>query len=448
MSDIDFQRLAFWSKYFCVRPQAIAFYRELKKNQFLSADELEHLNWAKRRAMLKHAYEQSPFYRAKYASVGMHPNDIKLAEDFAQVPCLTREDLRNSGDQILIPNSMSRFLGSATTGGSTGIPVRVCYDKRMPLEALGWRMLAWWGIEPYTNGAFVWRLRRTTPWSQFLNNLLWWPTVKLKLDAASMTDQSVHGFLKAYNSLKPPLLQGYAGAIHHLATEVEKLHMDVHPPKAIWVTSSPIAKSQRQSIARAFGAPVYDQYGSCEIGWYSAECSQMDGLHVNHDAVHVEFVDQQFRPVPTGELGDIVATDLHNSVFPMIRYINGDRGRALSRKCNCGVTLPLMDRVQGRISDALRLPSGKFLSGEYLTTIFDACPDAVKQFQVRQAKDSSITILFVPDDAYANRSDALESVKASLEAKVQGEVAVSLAEVDKIVHDKGKLRFIVSEIAT
>jgi len=435
----------FWAKYACFRTQAIPFFQELVRNQHLSLDELQHVNWSKRQKILAYAYEHSPFYRTKYLGAGLHPGDIKRPEDFERVPCLTREELRTSGDQILIPDAKSGFLTTATTGGSTGVPVRVVFDKRVPTEAIGWRMMNWWGIEPYMDGAFVWRMLRTTHLGQLLNCALWWPTAKLRMDATSMSEASILDFISRFNALRPPLLQGYTGAIHQVALEITKKRLSVHSPVAIWVTSSPMSGVQRQLIESVFRAPVYDQYGSCEVRWYSAECGERNGLHVNYDTVHIEFVDQESHVVPVGEMGDIVVTDLYNTVFPLIRYINGDRGRALPGRCPCGVTLPLMDQVRGRISDLFRLPSGRVISG--LTTIFDAFPDAVKQFQVRQGLDASITVLCVPNNEYLKLPDVLRKVRSSLEMKVHNEVTVSVKEVEVIAHDRGKLRFVVSEFS-
>jgi phenylacetate-CoA ligase len=447
MTGNDFKRTIFWAKYRCFRRQAIPFYRELVGNQYLSLDEIQHINWSKRRNLLAYAYERSPFYNKKYLGVGLHPSDVKRPEDFEKVPCLTREELRANGDQILIPDPTSRFLAAKTTGGSTGVPVRVMFDKRVPTEALGWRMMNWWGIEPYMDGAYVWRMLRTSPWGKLLNRVLWWPTAKLKMDAASMSEESIQCFLSKFSAVQPPLLEGYTGAIHHLALEIVKKGLSVHSPKAVWVTASPLSEPQRQLISSAFRAPVYDQYGSCEVGWCAAECRAKNGLHINSDAVHVEFVDRERLAAPVGEMGDIVVTDLYNAVFPLIRYINGDRGRALTGRCACGVALPLMDQVRGRASDLIRLPSGKVISGEYLTTIFDAFPDAVKQFQVRQDIDASITVLYVHNPEYSALPAVLRNVRSGLELKVHREVTVSVKEVNAISHDRGKHRFIISDFA-
>ena len=94
----------------------------------------------------------------------------------------------------------------------------------------------------------------------------------------------------------------------------------------------------------------------------------------------------------------------------------------------------------------IRLPSGGCVSGVYLTTIFHEYPGAVRQFQVRQASDFSLQVLYVPNREYSDLSQVLKKVKGTLEEKTRGEVAVSMEEVNHIPHDRGKLHYVRSDV--
>jgi len=107
-------------------------------------------------------------------------------------------------------------------------------------------------------------------------------------------------------------------------------------------------------MQEVFGAPVYDQYGTCENMWLSAECKQQNGMHMMSDIRHIEFVDENNDPVPDGEWGRILLTDLHNYAFPLIRYEIVYYGRDLPYSCNCGVKLSLMNNVKGHQSDVIK----------------------------------------------------------------------------------------------
>ena len=56
----------------------------------------------------------------------------------------------------------------------------------------------------------------------------------------------------------------------------------------------------------------------------------------------------------------------------------------------------VIGKINGRTIDLIRLRNGGCVPGDFLTTIFDHAPEAVKRFQVVQHKDYSITIRYVP----------------------------------------------------
>ena len=202
---------------------------------------------------------------------------------------------------------------------------------------------------------------------------------------------------------------------------------------------------QEHKISKAFNnSPVCDQYGCSEIYFISAECSYKKGLHIFSDSVKVEIVDKEDKIVDNDVYGKIILTNLNEFSFPLIRYENGDEGRLLSNKCSCGLTLPLMDKVKGRISDNITLPNNVILSGEFLTTIFDDYTDYVNQFQIIQKKDLSI-IVKVKLYNHIDSGLIIKVVNNKLGERVNNQVPFNLEFVTDISSDKGKLRFVIKE---
>jgi phenylacetate-CoA ligase len=437
---------AFFMKYRVYKRAAISCYRTLLRNQDLSPDELFDLTWHKTRRILYHAFEAVPYYRAKFNAMGLHPNDVVYPEDYSKVPLLTREDLRCSVETLVASNANRKQMRVSSTGGSSGMPVKVFHDRRFPDEALGWRMLSWWGLKPGVDAAYVWRLTRQRKVSQFLNSALWWPTRRIRLDASAMAPHDMIGFVRAFNELEPRLLQGYVGAIDFLASHVEDNAVQMHAPSAIWLTSSPCSEVQRRRIERAFGAPVYDQYGCGEVFWLAAQCKDRNRLHMFSDARYIEFVDEWGVPRTAGETGQIAITDLENYAFPLIRYVNGDLGRSSPGRCSCEISLPLMDQVRGRVTDLIKLPDGTCISGDYITTLFDEWPEAIRAFQVRQESDSSIGLFVVSNPNYENLPRVLDRVRSDLLVKTGKQVPFRIEVVDNIAADRGKTRFVVSDV--
>ena len=433
----------FW-KYNLVKPGATAYFAQMKADQYRSPDEIEALNWERTRKLLAYAFEHVPYYRKRFQTEGLDPQDIRDPEDYEKVPLLTRTDLTGNFDDLLSDEATLRDVRISTTGGSSGTPAKVYHQKNVVRAAAGWRMLDWWRISPAANWASVYRDVCPTFKAKLIHFLEWYPTRQLLLNATSFTEKDMQIFLRQFQKRRPQLLHGYVGAIDVLSQYMLDHEITVPAPKAVWVTSAPITPVQQNRIEKAFGAPVYDQYGCCEMYWLAAECSARKGLHMFYDIRRFEFLGDNGRNVPHGEYGDIVITDLENYYFPLIRYVNGDRGRRLAGTCSCGCNLPLMDKVKGRISESFTLPSGTRLNGEYLTTIFDSCPDAVRQFQVHQLADRSIEILVVPSGG-PRQEQVFAEVVEDLRRKCAHEVPVELREVAEIPLRKGKLKYVISD---
>lgn len=442
----QFASSAFIWKYTVAKPAAIKHFRRTLHEQRLDTNALSKLNWSRTKELLEYAYHKVPFYRQRFKSIGLHPADITSPNHFSQVPVLTKQDIRNHFKELVSEDAKPRDLRLSTTGGSTGEPLKVYHQKQVVRSAMLWRMLLWWGLHPGLTYASVYRQQCSTLVQKLGNWLMNWPGRRVHLDAAELTPDTMNHFMGVMQRHKPKMLHGYVGAVDELASHILAHSIHLPPMKVIWVTSAPLNEVQRLRIEKAFGAPVCDQYGCCEVYWLAAQCPVRNGLHMMHDVRRIEFLDENYKPVSTGEFGQIAVTDFENRYFPFIRYLVGDRSRALSEKCECGLTLPLMDHVRGRITDMVRTPSGKSISGDYLTTIFDNTPDAVRQFQVFQAADYSLELRIVPNHSYTGLPLILKEVKQMLEKKLQGEVSIKMVQCDHIPHDRGKQRFVISEV--
>ena len=437
---MSFVESMFKIKWHIARRGAFSVFEELTASERMSYEQ-KTLNLDKlRRRAVTLAMKNCEFYKTRYRSIGFDLGEMEQEDWFEKLPIVTKEDLREHFEEF-INHQFRRHLNIATTGGSTGVPTKAGYDRRIPEEVYSWRLQRWFGVNPWDDHAYVWRDTRLSRLAKLKNALLWWPTKHLKMDATFITEKGMADFVRKFNKLKPVMLQGYVGAVTQLAQFVVENKISVHSPKFVWTTSAPLPDSQRKLIERAFNAPVCDQYGSCEVRWIAQQCPECGGLHVNTEHVHIEFVDENNMPVKKGTYGKTLLTNLEDTVFPLIRYENGDRGRWLTDECPCGRTLPLIDSVKGRESESFVLPSGKTINGEFLTTIFDPNPDLVSGFRVVQHKDSSVTVEFVP----SGDEDKIIDLIQSFAAKIGDEVRVDYKSVESIPHDRGKLRFIVKE---
>lgn len=402
------------------------------------------LNFERRQELFQHAIQFSPFYKQKYAELNFANTGLLTSDDFLKIPPLTRDELRDNFENIKAFNVSKKYCHKATTSGSTGPPVSVYHDKRHPETPIRWRILNWWGVQPWENQAFIYRFKKSF-YKDFKNKIMWWPTQRVFLAAANLTERKLNKFIRKFNKLQPALLQGYVDVVFEVALYILDNNIKIHSPKMVWVTSAPLFEDQRELIEKAFGAPVCDQYGNTEILLIAAECPEQNGLHIMQDTVHIEFVDENNQPVPADTTGKILLTDLTNYAFPIIRYEIGDEGKYLDYQCKCGRTLPLMENVRGRQSMVLKTPSGLTIRGEHIMAMFNGYMKAFKEIQLLQEADYTVRIDYVPRKKDLGKEQASKMVE-QLKCRARSEIEIWSNETNTIKRINNKKPLIISHL--
>lgn len=410
----------------------------------MSSEELRQLNWDRRVQLVKHCAENVPFYQERFKEIGFVPEDLKSEADFLALPVLEKSDLRDRLDDFIAQGRIKGKLNTATTGGTTGHPLQIYRDPSVHLSSMSWRMLEWWGLSPADNSAYLYR-KVPVGLRKVLTDIALYPTKRSYITAADMTAENLKLFSRKVKETDTKYLVGYVGAIDEFARHLQHEGKQLKGLRGIWTTSAPMTEAMRQTYESVFQCPVYTQYGSCEFYWIAAECGQKNGMHIASDIRHVEILEGDVT-MPIGEFGDVVVTDLIDYAFPLLRYRIGDRGRLLSRECKCGRPFPLMDYVRGRVSDAIKMPDGTTIPGEYWTTIFDDFTTEVRAFQVWQHADYNLEIRY-EGHAVGGVEHALQVVEGRLKDKLRGRIELRFSRAPIVANENGKTKFVYSELA-
>jgi phenylacetate-coenzyme A ligase PaaK-like adenylate-forming protein len=131
-------------------------------------------------------------------------------------------------------------------------------------------------------------------------------------------------------------------------------------------------------------------------------------MHFFEDLVIPEVVDEHYRPVRPGEYGaKLLVTTLFSHTQPLIRYELNDSVRVSTDSHRCGLPFAVLESIQGRVEDSLRLPAVS--GGEVLIRplVINRIMDitAVSGWQVVQQADKGLVVLLVgardglPDEA-------------------------------------------------
>jgi phenylacetate-CoA ligase len=420
----------------------LQYLRTLRRTQFDPPEVVRARQLAALQAILRHAFDTVPFYRAAWTAAGVHPSDVASLDDLRHFPIVTKSDLRTRAVEFHSEAYRDRPYVTKRTSGSTGVPLTIRLDETAKQwkyactlrgdEWSGWRLgqrvAKLWGSPEYRQFGFKGRLR---------NAIL---DRAVHLDTLGMTDARMGAFVAAIRRRRPGLLFGHAHSLYLIADRLKKQGILDVRPNGIISTSMPLHDWQRKTIEAVFGTKATDRYGCEETSLIAGECEVHRGLHVNADSVHVE--------IETGDAtGPLLVTDLLNRAMPLIRYRNGDHATLTDRRCSCGRGLPLMERIEGRDADYIVTPTGVLISGISLTESFACRIDGTAQVQIVQEEVTRLRLRIVPSDDFGNES---RRQIARLVGETFGPmVRCDIELVDAIPQEpSGKYRFCISKVAS
>jgi phenylacetate-CoA ligase len=367
-------------------------HQKMMQSQWYTREQLNALAEQKLRKLLQHCYNRMPAFHARMEECGVTPADVCTVTDLAKVPTTDKDFIRRHFASKFDPSmsTCDRFV--AHTGGSTGEPLSfyLSHTARATDRASFYRCVEWAGGARGTPFFTVWGALVLAPplqrWMRSVKERV--ITRNMVLDAFTMTPERMDVFLKTLRQQKRALLRGYTSALVDLARYAEATQQTLHNLTGIITTAEPLHPWQRQLFERAFGAPVFDQYGCGEVGGVAYECSLHTGLHIAIEHVIVEILDEHDQPCKPGVTGRVVLTALDNHATPFVRYVNGDEAMLLPDSCPCGRGLPLMSAIQGRTSDMIYGVNGNHAHGEFFSHILYESKWTerlvVRQFQVIQ----------------------------------------------------------------
>ncbi len=430
--------------------RTMAWLREYEANQWLDPEQVERLQWRKLVALVQHCWDQVPFYRQRWESIGFAPGDLRTRADYAALPVLTKDDIRAGFDQLKARSHRQALLYKAT-GGSTGEPLRFGYtresnDRR---SAVMWRGYGWTGAPLGRRALFVWggAVGQPARSARIKDRLYHAAFNRRMLNSFAMREDNLGEYADAIEAWRPQVLVGYVGPTVRLAQWLVDQGRPIRGVRSVLGAAEALYDFQRPVIEAAFpDAKAYNTYGCREFMLIACECGQRDGLHVNADHLVVELADARAQP-DGGRTGQLAITDLHNWGMPFIRYVNGDVATEAAdpwAPCACGRGLPRLRRIDGRRLDAIRTPDGRVLPGEFFPHMLKDVP-GVRRFQVVQERLDALTVSVVATEAFAADQEAW--VRHEI-ARVLGDaVAIELRRVDDIpLTASGKLRVTISRL--
>jgi phenylacetate-CoA ligase len=421
---------------------------ELEKTQWLNSEEIKSLQLSKLKNLLIHAKKNCPFYRKRLLDAGFDPSFLKSLDDLRLIPTLTKTEIReNLNDMVWkdCPGGLHRY----NTGGSSGDPLIFYFDRRRQAYDAAARALThrWWGIDIGDKEIYLWGSPLEITKQDRIKDLRDRITNQLLLSAFELSQEMVHKFMKKMRQFKPKCLFGYPSTIALFCEIASRQGFDLTNigVQVVFSTAEVLYDHQKEIISKTFGTiPVVDGYGSREGGFVSHECPA-GSMHVIEQNIIVEYLRDE-KPVGPGEDGEIVVTHLDNWGTPFIRYRTGDVAQFDSKMCECGRHLSIMKKIQGRITDFVVTPDGRWQHALSLIYVIRDIP-GILEFKIIQDDVYNIRVLLKVHESLFPKNGHYLIIKG-FKKRMGEEVNIKIERMDEIPKEaSGKYRYVVSKVA-
>lgn len=382
-----------------------------REELFRQRDREVAATWELLRTKSRFFAERLPSSPLLDASSGRIRQDV-----WRQAPVVTREDLHKSlADMTAFPDEQTRqlFLTQGIlprgwrvekSGGSSGQPVECIQD---PMWRAFNRAAALWCDK--LSGVWPCRENRLKLWgspteiaaakSSVVSRASAWLQRSEILPCFRLDEARMRSHLEVINRRTDvTTIEGYSSVLFTIAQFAIAENIQVRPIRRVISSAGTLTPEMRDHIEKAFHAPVFNRYGSRDGGATANQCELRSGLHICEPTLYLEVVDADGMPVPDGEEGEILITQIRNRAMPLFRYRIGDVGVLDPDPCPCGRPHRVLKAVLGRACERVRTPNGKILDHSYFLHLFGVVLNTgwLDRFQVVQHALDKVEVKLVP----------------------------------------------------
>ncbi|MDB5872944.1 MAG: paaK [Ramlibacter sp.] len=316
-------------------------------------DELRALQLKRLQSTLRHSYDNSPVYRAKFDAAGVHPDDCRSLADLSKFPFTTKQDLRDSYPFGMFAVPREQCARIHASSGTTGKPTVVGYTKN---DIDTWAHVMARSIR--ASGARPGDLVHVSyGYGLFTGGLgAHYGAEKLGLTVVPFGGGQTERQVQLINDFRPDIIMVTPSYMLAIADEFERQGLD--PAQSSLrlgiFGAEPWTNDMRAAIEARMGIEAVDIYGLSEVmgPGVANECVETkDGPTIWEDHFYPEIIDPESgQPVADGEFGELVFTSLTKEALPIIRYRTRDLTRLLPGTAR---TMRRMEKITGRSDDMM-----------------------------------------------------------------------------------------------
>ena len=328
--------------------------------EYQSAEAIKRFQEERLVVALDYLKENSPYYQRLFKNNHIDVSKIRTIEDLREIPFTEKKDLQlYNWDFLCCPRE--KVVDYVTTSGTLGEPVTfVSTEKDLQRHAFNEKKsFSCAGVKP---GDIVQLM--TTMDKRFIAGLAYFLGIR-ELGASIIRVGNGIPELQwdTIARLKPNTIMCVPSFILRLIQYAEDHGIDYKNSSIRRIIG--IGEGLRNQdlslnllgrrIKEKWDVDLFATYSSTEMGATFSECPYGCGGHVHPELVIVEIIGDDDKPLPDGEVGEIVVTTLGVEGMPLLRFRTGDMAAKIVEPCRCGRNSFRLTPLVGRKNNMIKL---------------------------------------------------------------------------------------------
>lgn len=287
-------------------------YRRIIEFKSLNNQEREKIQFDNLKKILCYAFENTIYYKKIFSSIGFNPYNMKSLSDIKKIPLIAKEDIIQNENSIISKEKLDYYI--ATTGGSTGKPLKILLEKESIYKEKAF-IYSYWSnlgydykkskLVTFRGVNFYNKIKKINP---IYNEILLNPFI--------LNEKNISDYIKIINKFKADYIHGYPSAIYNFCKLIymNNLKLDVKI-KGVFFISENVYKNQREFIEEVLNCKTLSFYGHSERAVFAEEYNEKYTFNDLYGYSEVVNINGEKRIVCTGFL---------NKKMPLIRYLTDD----------------------------------------------------------------------------------------------------------------------------
>ena len=328
---------------------------------------------------LKYVSQKSNFYKKRFSENNIDIEQVKTIEDLQKLPVTTKQDLQLNGDDFVCVDRAD-IIDYVTTSGTLGNPVTFALTES-DLQRLSYNEASSFTMAGLHKEDIMQLM--TTIDRRFMAGLAYFMGAReLGCGIIRVGNGIPELQWDTINRVKPTVCMVVPSFLIKLIEYAETHGIDYNSSslkKAICIGEAlrkpdgDLTKLGQKIAEKWPELELFTTYASTEMQSSFTECTYHCGGHVPSDLIIVELLDEDNKPVPMGEPGEVTITTLGVEGMPLVRFKTGDMCIGYTEKCECGRSSMRLSSVLGRKGQMIKY-KGTTLYPPALFDILDNIP--------------------------------------------------------------------------